>query len=306
MAAKIDQITDDLYLLTLVPPIPGFEAFICSWLYKGDQVFIVDVGPAVTADDLISALQTLDVFGLDYILLTHIHLDHAGGIGEMAQAFPGTPIVCHPAGIPHLIDPTRLWQGTLKTLGRTGEIYGPIQALAADRLLDAARFSEADITPVMTPGHSQHHVAYRTGEYLFAGEAGGVYWAQGFEPAYLRPATPPRFFYDIYHQSVEALLKTAPTTMCYGHYGWTTKAEDLLRQHLDQLVLWRQVIAAQMDQDARDDFLPRCLAQLLQEDALLAGYYRMAPLIQQREKGFLFNSIRGFAGYLSSGLKKGR
>ena len=105
MTAKIDQITDDLYLLTLVPPIPGFEAFICSWLYKGDQVFIVDVGPAVTADDLITALQTLDVFGLDYILLTHIHLDHAGGIGEIAQAFPGTPIVCHPAGIPHLIDP---------------------------------------------------------------------------------------------------------------------------------------------------------------------------------------------------------
>ena len=300
MAAKIDQITEDLYLLTLEPPIPGFESFICSWLYKGNQVFVVDVGPAVTADDLIAALQNLDVHCLDYILLTHIHLDHAGGIGEIARAFPSAPIVCHPAGIPHLIDPTRLWQGTVKTLGRTGELYGPVQPIVPERLLDAATFSVEGILPVMTPGHSQHHVAYRTAQYLFAGEAGGVFRAQASGPEYLRPATPPRFYFDIYYQSVEALLKTAPTTLCYGHYGLTTEAMAHLGRHRDQLMLWRRVIAAEMPYKAQDDFLERCLTHLLQEDSLLAGYRHMDPLIQQRETGFLFNSIRGFAGYLET------
>lgn len=300
MTAKIDQITENLYLLTLAPPIPGFESFICSWLYKGDLVFIVDVGPAVTADDLIGALQALDVNRLDYILLTHIHLDHAGGIGQVAQAFPSAPIVCHPAGIPHLIDPTRLWQGTVKTLGRTAEVYGPLQALAPERLLDAAAFRSVDIVPVMTPGHSQHHVAYRTAGYLFAGEAGGVFSAQAAGPEYLRPATPPRFFFDIYRQSVEALIKTGPTTMCYGHYGLTTAATDHLHRHCDQLMLWRRVIASEMPYQAHDEFLDRCLTHLLREDSLLAGYRHMDPLIQKRERVFLLNSIKGFAEYLKT------
>ena len=298
MTAKIDQITRDLYLVTLAPPIQGFEAFICTWLYKGDRVFIVDVGPAVTANDLIESLRTLGVQRLDYILLTHIHLDHAGGIGEVAEAYPEAPIVCHPAGIPHLIDPTRLWRGTLKTLGRTGEIYGPVQAVAPQRLVDAASFRAPDISPVMTPGHSQHHVAFNTAQYLFAGEAGGVYWHPKSGPIYLRPATPPRFFFDVYRQSVEALLNTEATTLCYGHYGMTTNAMDLLHRHYDQLELWREIIGAEMPFDEQGDFLDRCAQRLLEKDPLLAGYANMEPSIQQRERGFMRNSIRGFAGYL--------
>ena len=300
MTANIEQITKDLYLVTLVPPIQGFESFICSWLYKGDRVFIVDVGPAVTAEAFIASLHTLGVRRLDYILLTHIHLDHAGAIGEVAAAFPEAPIVCHPAGIPHLIDPTRLWQGTLKTLGRTGEIYGPVQAVAPQLLVDAESFREHDITPVITPGHSQHHVAFNTAQYLFAGEAGGVFWAPNSGSAYLRPATPPRFFFDVYRQSVQALLDTGATTLCYGHYGMTADARELLERHCDQLELWREIIAAEMPYAEQPDFLDRCTDRLLKEDALLASYSQMATLVQQRERGFMRNSIRGFAGYLEA------
>jgi glyoxylase-like metal-dependent hydrolase (beta-lactamase superfamily II) len=300
MAAKIDQMTKDLYLLTLEPPLPGFEAFICSWVHKREPFFIVDVGPAVTANALIEALRALDIERLDFILLTHIHLDHAGAIGEVARVFPDTPIVCHPAGIPHLIDPTNLWRGTLKTLGRTGEVYGPLQPVAPDRLQDAATFGPAGIAPLLTPGHSQHHVSYHTTRYLFAGEAGGVYWISPRGRIYLRPATPPRFFFDIYRQSVDLLIAHEPTTMCYGHYGITNAAVARLREHRDQLTRWRRVIAAEMAGPKQDDFLRHCLDRLLQEDPLLAGYHEMDPLVQQREKGFLLNSISGFAGYLQA------
>ena len=80
MSTKINEISNNLYLITLTPPIPGFNNFIGVWLYKGKRTFIVDVGPSVTTNGLLEALQDLKVQHLDFILLTHIHIDHAGGI----------------------------------------------------------------------------------------------------------------------------------------------------------------------------------------------------------------------------------
>ncbi|MCP4694015.1 MAG: MBL fold metallo-hydrolase, partial [Desulfobacterales bacterium] len=98
----IEMLSDRLGLITLTPPIPGFDDFIAAWLYKGeDATFVVDVGPSATADGLLNALEELGVKRLDYILLTHIHLDHAGAAGEMTRRFPDARIVCHKAGIPH-------------------------------------------------------------------------------------------------------------------------------------------------------------------------------------------------------------
>ena len=115
--AIIKKVTPQLSLITLVPPIIGFEDFIGVWLYQGETTFIVDVGPSSTANALLDILAQHQIEDLDYILLTHIHLDHAGGIGTVTERFPKTPIVCHARGISHLADPTRLWEGTLKTLG---------------------------------------------------------------------------------------------------------------------------------------------------------------------------------------------
>ena len=78
----------------------------------------------VTADLLIDAITALGVDHLDYICLTHIHLDHAGAIGHLVRHFPDALVVCHPKGASHLVDPERLWQGTVKTLGATGRAYG--------------------------------------------------------------------------------------------------------------------------------------------------------------------------------------
>ena len=126
MTAKIDNISDELDLITLNPPLESFGDFISAWLYRGEISFLVDVGPSSTADALLNALRNLNVDRLDFILLTHIHLDHAGAVGEIAAVYAQTPIICHPAAIPHLIDPARLWAGTQKVLGSMADTYGPI------------------------------------------------------------------------------------------------------------------------------------------------------------------------------------
>jgi glyoxylase-like metal-dependent hydrolase (beta-lactamase superfamily II) len=297
---KIDQISQDLFLITLYPPIRGFSDFIGVWLYRGENTFLVDVGPSVTADGLIRVLQELKVHQLDYILLTHIHLDHAGGIGDIAGYFPETPVICHQAGIPHLIDPARLWEGTVKTLGDTGRSYGQIKAVSEKRLVDAEGFSSDRITPIITPGHSPHHVSYQTAKYLFAGETGGVSLSLPSGDAYMRPATPPRFFLDISISSIDRLISRNPSTICYGHFGIRDNAVETLGRQRNQLLIWNEIIGEEMKNFQGKNFYETCIDRLLHEDPLLKDFVQLDAAAQERERFFLKNSVNGFVGYLNS------
>lgn len=299
--AESKQIANNLYQVTLVPPLPGFSNFIGAWVYKGESTFIVDVGPSVTATCLLEALEDLHVHHLDYILITHIHIDHAGAVGDISAHFPKTPIVCHKAGIPHLVDTSRLWKGTVKTLGDIGRAYGPIKPVPRDLLVDAEYFSSESVTPVITPGHSPHHVSFLSNEYLFAGETGGVYLCPSKGVEYLRPATPPRFFLDTCINSIDILLDTHPSTLCYGHHGITRNATDMLEKHRNQLYAWKEIIADEMDKFQGDDIVESCMKRLLKADSLLSGFFQMDTDVQEREKSFLANSIKGFLGYLDNG-----
>ena len=114
----VHHLAPHLFLIVMTPPISGFQQFIGAWLIKGpDATILVDVGPAATVAQLTTMLNELSVGHLDYICLTHIHIDHAGAVGHLADHFPEAVVVCHPAGAAHLVDPERLWQGTVKALG---------------------------------------------------------------------------------------------------------------------------------------------------------------------------------------------
>src|SRR6056297_1613601 len=100
------------------PDHEGFRRFISSWLHRDKRLgFLVDPGPLSTIPHLLAELDKAGVERLDLILLTHIHIDHAGGTGALLDRYPEAKVVCHPDGIPHMIDPAQLWQGSLKVLG---------------------------------------------------------------------------------------------------------------------------------------------------------------------------------------------
>ena len=297
--AKINPVSNDLFLITLPPPIPGFDDFIGCWLYRKDISFIVDPGPSVTSEILARALEELKVSRLDYIFLTHIHIDHAGGVGDIAAYFPESPIICHKAGIPHLVDPSRLWEGSVKTLGETAKAYGPIKPVSSNRFIQTDQFKSDIIMPVFTPGHSANHVSYLTEKYLFAGEAGGVFLSLDSGCEYLRPATPPRFFLEISTDSIDALIEKNPLNICYGHHGIKENAVQMLNKNRNQLLLWEKIIKKEI-QNNNNDFLTSCFNRLLKEDLLLAGFSHMDSSVQKRERGFIINSIKGYEGYLKS------
>ena len=289
-----------LWQIPLPLPLPGFDEFISAWLITSPGTVLVDVGPAASVPRLFEALSALGVDRIDAVLLTHIHLDHAGGAGDVALRFPHTPLVCHPSALTHLADPSRLWEGSLKTLGDTARAYGPMQPVPTTQLVDADDFKRPALTVMATPGHAVHHLSFRIGPFLMAGEASGVYQALPDGTGYQRPATPPRFFLETSLASIDLLLPHAHALTCFGHNGWCPDGRPVLGAHREQLLRWARILGRLMPRQGEPDFEDRCLDALLAEDPLLAALNRMPPAVCQRERFFLKNSIRGFVGYLET------
>ncbi len=278
---------------------PGFDRFIGSWLCPFDKTVVVDVGPSRSLPKLMDALTARGIHRVDYVLLTHIHMDHAGGLAEFLDHFPMARAVCHSKAISHLVDPSKLWLGSQKTLGALAETYGPIAPVKRDRLIPHTEAQAEGIDLLETPGHAVHHLSFIVRGNLFAGEAGGIYVrGEGWE--YLRPATPPVFFLKQFLESIDHLLNARDLTMCYAHFGRADSSHHMLKRERAQLLFWQEIIREEM---AKSDplLMERCTAKLLAEDPELSAFEAMSSADQERERFFMGNSIRGYLGFLQTG-----
>ena len=114
-----------LRMVDLPLPMSGFRYFVTSWLHvAAHAAVLVDPGPASSIPTLIRALESFGLKRLDLVLLTHVHLDHSGGLGHLLVRYPEARVICHPRGAPHLVDPARLWTVSLRNLGEIAEMYG--------------------------------------------------------------------------------------------------------------------------------------------------------------------------------------
>ena len=294
------KIDDNLFLTDLKQKIEGFRDFIGSWAYIGDYNFVVDVGPASTVNELIMTLKGTGIKRLDYVLLTHIHLDHAGGIAEFTKAFPEAQVVCHERAIEHLVNPKKLWEGSKKVLGEIALSYGEMKPISESILISSDEFHNEEIRAINTPGHAIHHVSYVYDKYLFAGEVGGVFHSLG-EELYQRPATPPRLYLEKALESIDKLLSLGKKEICFGHFGVHKDSLTMLERHRKQLLLWKEVIASQMKKSSEeDDFVERCIFELLSSDSSFVSFNHLDDDIKEREMYFIRNSIEGYTGYIRS------
>ncbi|MCL1874920.1 MAG: MBL fold metallo-hydrolase [Synergistaceae bacterium] len=254
---------------------------------------LVETGPAGTICDLAAELSKL-TDNLDYILLSHIHLDHAGGLGQLAEIYPAAKALVSPRGRKHLISPEKLWSATISTLGEYARIYGEPLPVSPDNLLGEGENIEG-VEVFETPGHAPHHITFRIpfrSKYLlFAGEAVGV-TVPGAEGLYLRPTTPPRFDAEAALASLDLLLKVSQEDdiLCYAHFGSDAGARRIIRKAKEQLLLWMSNVSEWHKNGMEKE---RMIENLLTIDPLLADFSKFPERIQNRELNFIDNSIQG-------------
>lgn len=275
--------------------MPGFDSFFVSWLCQDDLNIVVDVGPANTAARLVESLGALGLDRVDYVLLTHIHIDHCGGLGDLLEHYPMARVICHDKAVGHMVDPLRLWSGSLKVLGEIAEAYGPPRPIPKGKLIPHSESDLKDLTIIETPGHAVHHLSFVYRDLLFAGEAGGNYFIIG-DTEYLRPATPPRFFFEVCLGSIDRLLSLEDQPICYAHFDQARSSHRLLGISREQLILWKEIIHKQVLKGDQE-LLERCMNGLTEKDPNLKGISRMDHDTLKRERFFMANAIKGFIGY---------
>jgi glyoxylase-like metal-dependent hydrolase (beta-lactamase superfamily II) len=192
-----------------------------------------------------------------YVILTHVHLDHAGGAGEAMQRFPAARLVVHPRGARHMIDPARLVAGTVAVYGAetTRTIYGNIVPVAAARVIEAGDGDTLDLNGrkllfLDTPGHARHHLCLydETSGGVFSGDTFGISYREldvAGRPFIFPATTPVQFEPAALHASIDRLLALKPQAAYLTHFGPVTGLEQLgadLHRRLDDFVaLARQV-----------------------------------------------------------------
>ncbi len=320
--AKVAKVFEDdllsLYRITLPPPIPGYRDFLTPWLLRerAGRAFVVDVGPRSTLPFLVSSLKDIGVDRVDYALFTHVHIDHSGGLADFLTEYPEAKVIAHPRGLPHLVDPSRLWKGSLQTLGEdVARAYGEVLSVSEVSVLRTPLDVEG-LSTIDTPGHASHHQSYLyfSGgkRILFAGEAAGVYYPteyflempsnhcaakRGAVDFYLRPATPPRFFCDMTMESIQKIREARSDLVCSGHYGYSWDSDGLMCSAQKQLARWREVLSWVVSGGLGPEI---GVSRLLEEDPLLDKFRLFPEDVRQRELYFLRNSVLGFMGYLSA------
>jgi glyoxylase-like metal-dependent hydrolase (beta-lactamase superfamily II) len=289
-----------LHMIDLPLPMTGFRHFVASWLYTGsDAVVLVDPGPASAIPALLSALEQRGVKTIDLVLLTHVHIDHSGGVGHLLRRYPEARVICHPRGAPHLIEPAKVWNVSLRNLGEIAEMYGKPDPAPADRIgyAEAVRIGGLTIESIETPGHAPHHLAFRMGGALFTGEAAGIFFllADGF---YLRVGCPPGGFdYPAYRRSLERMKSVDASLLCFGHYGYTRDVSKTLALALGQLDLWMSV-ACRHAGEPEGVFEEKTRQELLATDPGIARFGDLPDDARAREHWHLIHSIAGFRPYL--------
>lgn len=286
------------------PELEGFRSFISSWLCVTDScTVVVDPGPLSTIPRLVSELRRRGVSRLDYILLTHIHIDHAGGTGALLKEFPGALVICHPDGVRHLIAPEKLWQGSRQVLGKLAEVYGEIVPVPGESILFAEDIAGGEIRAFLTPGHAQHHCCYLVDDLLFAGEVAGVRCDLPGDAIFIRPATPPRFILEVALGSLDRMIALAPGRMVFAHHGLVTSGVRHLEIAREQLLLWVRCIAEHAAVGGDEAGL---VARLEQADPFYRNVSLLPEDIRARERYFLGNSLKGMAEYVAALPEEGR
>jgi glyoxylase-like metal-dependent hydrolase (beta-lactamase superfamily II) len=240
----------------------GYEGITAGYLIRGERPCLVETGTAPSAPVVRDALARLGIGPGDLatVVVTHIHLDHAGGAGDIAAMFPAAQIVVHQRGARHLADPSRLMASARMVYGNAlDRLFGVLAPVPAERIVALDDTGTVDLgggrhlDSYHSPGHAKHHVGLidsQSGD-LYVGDAAGVYLPDTGD---LRPATPPPDFdLEVALASVRKFASLRPARLLFSHYGPVGAVAETLDRSAEEIRVWvdetRRARAAGLDLD---------------------------------------------------------
>ncbi|HEY7282511.1 MAG TPA: MBL fold metallo-hydrolase [Actinomycetota bacterium] len=241
-----------------------------AYLARASEPALIETGPTTSADAVTAGLESLGLSAEDlaHIVVTHIHLDHAGGAGTIAERFPSATVWVHERGARHLADPSRLWSSAAQVYGgedRLVEMFGPMQPIDPDRIRSVAEGDRIDLGDrsldvMYTPGHASHHVSLvdsRSGA-LFTGDALGIHFP---DVKVLRPATPPPDIdVELAVDSIGRIRARAESALMFSHFGPVREVDELCAVAADRIRVWAGIIRDAMEETEDLDRIAEILA----------------------------------------------
>lgn len=215
-----------------------------TYVLTEEKVTLIETSASPSIPYILEGLQTLGVSPADisYIIVTHIHLDHAGGAGLMLQHCPNAKVIVHPKGARHLVDPSRLIMGAKAVYGeKFSQLFDPIVEIPEERLVIKGEGDTLEISDRLTlefldtPGHANHHfsIYHPLAKGIFSGDTAGIFYPQldrdgiGF---YLPTTSPNQFDPEKMLHSIRRFKELGIERIYFGHYGMSENPSEAFKQ----------------------------------------------------------------------------
>ena len=259
----------------------GLERIVCVYVVDPDDgPALFECGPSSTVEALKAGLSQRGL-ELQDIIVTHIHLDHAGAAGTLVHEHPGLHVHVSPIGAPHLVDPSRLEQSAWRLYGEAFDVlWGALEPVPEENV-DVVGDGAVGLEVFPTPGHASHHVSYlaRDGT-LHAGDAVGVRIQPG---RYIFPAAPPPDIdLEAWEQTFREIEQRRPARFALTHFGVAEDPEKHLARMREELAKAAERVRSGMSQE---EFMAATRADVLASDEGDVGYYERAGPVWQTYLG---------------------
>ena len=221
MTISINRHSENIFWFDLSPN-KELE-FISIYLVVDDKIALIETGPACSLDNLVSGIKStgLKLEDIDYVVPTHIHLDHFGGGGHIMELCKNAKALVHPKAYKHVSNIEKWWQGSSDFLGKVAQLYGKPKPIPEDRLISAEDGFEVSLggfylKAVHTPGHAPHHITWIYGDEAFVGDSAGLWYP---EIGSSFPVTPGYYRHDLALKSIKKMESLNLKNIFYTHFG---------------------------------------------------------------------------------------
>ena len=292
----------------LIDTLYLFNGVVASYYIIGEKFAIIDTGYAATYNNVVRAIAEINKGDkkLDYIIPTHIHMDHGGAIGHLAKQFNNAVVYAHERAVKHIINPSKLIQ-SVKSIFPEDKIKSmglPIP-VREDRVLSVKGEEEildlgngVELRFIYTPGHAPHHISlYLTDEKIvFTGDAVAVKYPNF--PVYI-PTTPaPRFDPDLALKSIKKIKDLEPKKLFVPHFGPIDNVEEYLEKSEEKIREWLEIVKGYVKEDLG---LFDIIDKMIEHVALEAGVAK--EKVPFNVKGSIYISVFGLLDYYSKMIK---